>query len=233
MKDVRIYLSVVGDNHRFISVLPAAGLCPDADEYEKALQYSCKLTAPGVEKARPQVELWLKTEGTEIFVWSKERHEAVQVDSYDADKIESLLNGTPADAGPGVKVEDFMSAVRSKSSEITQSAMDTASSAGPYEKTEWEAPEDAAMTAPLDSPRKQEEPAKEEDPVDHPAHYCKGGIECIDVLRQALSHEEFCGFLRGNVIKYHFRALDKGGLEDIRKAGWYQSRLEKEFGSAQ
>ena len=56
--------------------------------------------------------------------------------------------------------------------------------------------------------------------VDHPAHYNKhpSGIECIDVVE----HMNFC---LGNVIKYVWRAGEKGAaLEDLKKARWYLER---------
>ena len=58
------------------------------------------------------------------------------------------------------------------------------------------------------------------DAVDHPSHYTSvvPGIECIEVT-------EHFGFLRGNAIKYLWRAGAKGdALEDLRKARWYVDR---------
>jgi hypothetical protein len=66
------------------------------------------------------------------------------------------------------------------------------------------------------------------DPVNHPAHYTSGSIECIDAIEAALSREEFIGFLRGQVIKYTWRCNLKGSpLIDNEKAAWYQKRLIK------
>jgi hypothetical protein len=63
--------------------------------------------------------------------------------------------------------------------------------------------------------------------VDHPEHY--GGAdntyEVIKVLEAWLTVEEFAGFLKGNIIKYNARANKKNGLEDLRKAQWYQDYL--------
>lgn len=60
------------------------------------------------------------------------------------------------------------------------------------------------------------------DPVDHPAHYTQGGIECIDALEAALGVDGVKAFCRGNAIKYLWRAGAKGSLiEDLRKAVWY------------
>ncbi len=69
------------------------------------------------------------------------------------------------------------------------------------------------------------------DAVNHPGHYTAGGIECIEALKAALTPEEFRGFLKGNAMKYLWRSNLKGApLEDVRKAGWYRDRLEKEMG---
>jgi hypothetical protein len=52
-------------------------------------------------------------------------------------------------------------------------------------------------------------------------HYRKGSIECIDAIRAALTPEEFRGFCKGNVLKYAFRELYKGGDDDLRKCADY------------
>ena len=63
--------------------------------------------------------------------------------------------------------------------------------------------------------------------VDHPAHY--GGkddpFEVIKVLEAWLTHEEFIGALKFNIIKYQARARYKNGLEDHEKADWYSRYL--------
>lgn len=66
------------------------------------------------------------------------------------------------------------------------------------------------------------------DNVNKPAHYTGGSIECIDALKAAMGDEQYKGFLRGNVIKYTWRYEHKGGVEDLRKAQWYLSRLIRE-----
>ena len=63
------------------------------------------------------------------------------------------------------------------------------------------------------------------DNVEHPSHYCRGGIECIDAIEASLGKDEFTGFLRGNIIKYVWRYRDKNGLEDLKKAQWYLNKL--------
>lgn len=64
------------------------------------------------------------------------------------------------------------------------------------------------------------------DMVNHPDHYNKGGIETIDLIKMALSEEEFQGYLKGNVLKYKFRAPYKGQEdEDHSKAKVYYDWL--------
>ena len=62
-----------------------------------------------------------------------------------------------------------------------------------------------------------------DDPVNHPAHYKKGGIEVIDFIEA-----KRLGYHLGNVVKYISRAYHKGGMEDLLKAQWYLNRaIEK------
>jgi hypothetical protein len=64
------------------------------------------------------------------------------------------------------------------------------------------------------------------DNVNNPAHYGQGKIECIEYIEDFLSEDEYIGYLRGNIAKYNHRWRYKGGLEDVRKAIWYSTRLE-------
>lgn len=67
------------------------------------------------------------------------------------------------------------------------------------------------------------------DPVNHPAHYKDRvpGVECIEVT-------EHFNFLRGNAIKYLWRAGLKGDeIEDLEKAQWYISREIEKLKEAQ
>lgn len=66
------------------------------------------------------------------------------------------------------------------------------------------------------------------DPVQHPAHYTRGGIECIDAIEAAItgSTEPVDAFLTGQVIKYVWRhGLKEKPLEDLQKARWYLDRM--------
>jgi hypothetical protein len=64
------------------------------------------------------------------------------------------------------------------------------------------------------------------DNVHRPVHYNTGDIECIDAIQASMSHLEFCGYLKGNALKYQWRYRYKGKmLEDLRKAMWYLAKL--------
>ena len=62
------------------------------------------------------------------------------------------------------------------------------------------------------------------DPVNNPAHYTQGGIECIDAMTAAFGEERVADFCIANAFKYLWRHMNKNGLEDIRKAEWYLRR---------
>lgn len=60
------------------------------------------------------------------------------------------------------------------------------------------------------------------DAVNHPAHYTRGGLECITVI-EALN----LPFHLGNTLKYIWRAGHKDDaliLQDLKKAQWYLNR---------
>lgn len=68
------------------------------------------------------------------------------------------------------------------------------------------------------------------DKVNSPKHYKLRGldIEAIDVIRGALTEDEFRGFCKGNVLKYTIREGHKNGDEDLKKAKKYLDFLEKD-----
>lgn len=68
------------------------------------------------------------------------------------------------------------------------------------------------------------------DNVNAPDHYKLRGldIEAIDVIRGALTEDEFRGFCKGNVLKYTIREGHKNGDEDLKKAKKYLDFLEKD-----
>tara|TARA_R100001460_G_scaffold30628_3_gene60439 strand:- start:2533 stop:3039 length:507 start_codon:yes stop_codon:yes gene_type:complete len=63
------------------------------------------------------------------------------------------------------------------------------------------------------------------DNVNHPSHYNDGGLECIEAIEAQLTPEEYRGYLKGNVAKYVWREKHKGGIESLKKAQWYLTRL--------
>lgn len=64
------------------------------------------------------------------------------------------------------------------------------------------------------------------DNVNHPAHYTRTGIECIDAIEAAVCDLNGTdAFLTGQVIKYVWRWKWKNGAEDLNKARWYLDRL--------
>ena len=63
-----------------------------------------------------------------------------------------------------------------------------------------------------------------EDMVNHPPHYNKAGIECIDAIK-AMTDDGFEYYLQGNIMKYLWRYRYKNGAEDLKKAQWYLTEL--------
>lgn len=62
-----------------------------------------------------------------------------------------------------------------------------------------------------------------------PEHYKQGGVEVIDIIRQATDGADgFEGLCLGNVIKYVMRYRHKNGVEDLRKAAVYLEWLIEE-----
>jgi hypothetical protein len=79
-------------------------------------------------------------------------------------------------------------------------------------------------------PRKSESSPTPAPDLVNPAHYKpEGGVECIEVIKQTLTRDQFIGYLAGNNQKYIFRWQQKGGLDDLRKANWYLDRLIQEI----
>ena len=75
------------------------------------------------------------------------------------------------------------------------------------------------------------------DNVNHPKHYCKGGVESIAFVKAAVSNlSGFEAVCVANIIKYMWRYKEKNGLEDVMKAGkyleWLQEEVEKNANKA-
>ena len=59
------------------------------------------------------------------------------------------------------------------------------------------------------------------------SHYKDMGIQPWAVMEAVLTHEEFRGFLKGNVIKYAMRQGKKTNSDDANKAKHYKMKLEE------
>ena len=71
---------------------------------------------------------------------------------------------------------------------------------------------------------RQKEPKP--DMVNHPPHYTKGGIECIDAIEAAVAGLEGPeAVYTAHALRYTWRWKHKNGLEDVEKAIWYLQRL--------
>lgn len=67
---------------------------------------------------------------------------------------------------------------------------------------------------------------KADERVNHPAHYTRGNIETIEIIKE-ITGERYGGYLVGNIIKYISRYKFKNGVEDLKKARWYMEELIK------
>lgn len=68
------------------------------------------------------------------------------------------------------------------------------------------------------------------DEINNPKRYdlFPDGMQAIDVIRAALTQEEFSGYCKGNFLKYRLRAGEKGdALKCLGKAEWYRSELRE------
>ena len=62
-------------------------------------------------------------------------------------------------------------------------------------------------------------------------HYKDMPIQPWAVMESVLTHDEFIGFLKGNVVKYSMRAGRKEGSDDAGKAKHYMEKLNEMQGS--
>lgn len=63
-----------------------------------------------------------------------------------------------------------------------------------------------------------------EDVVNHPSHYASSSIECIDAMIAAYGKEAVMHFCQCNAFKYQWRFNKKNGVEDLKKAEWYNNK---------
>lgn len=69
------------------------------------------------------------------------------------------------------------------------------------------------------------------DPVNSPAHYNQGGIECIEAITAMTSTMQGeAAYMAGNILKYLWRHEYKNGMEDLKKAQWYLNKLIEVYG---
>ena len=62
--------------------------------------------------------------------------------------------------------------------------------------------------------------------VNHPNHY-NSGMECIDEMLMIFGEEAVAHFCLCNAWKYRYRAVAKGGQEDIDKSHWYIAKYKE------
>ncbi len=65
------------------------------------------------------------------------------------------------------------------------------------------------------------------DPVSKPEHYTNTKVECIDAMIDVYGVEAVKSFCLCNAFKYHWRAKDKNGEEDLQKADWYMMKYKE------
>ena len=64
--------------------------------------------------------------------------------------------------------------------------------------------------------------------VNNPPHYNRKNIEAICAIEASMEPEEFCGYLKGNILKYLWRYNYKGTpLQDLEKSEYYLKLLIK------
>ena len=69
------------------------------------------------------------------------------------------------------------------------------------------------------------------DMINHPSHYnAPGRKECIVEMEEKFGIEKVKAFCELNAYKYRYRAEMKNGAEDIKKAEWYESKLQEYAG---
>lgn len=68
------------------------------------------------------------------------------------------------------------------------------------------------------------------DLVNHPPHYNQGNIECIDAIKSAcVGLDGYEGYLTGSVMKYMWRWKHKNGVQDLKKANWFLTKLIEQY----
>ena len=66
------------------------------------------------------------------------------------------------------------------------------------------------------------------DNVNHPQHYCRAGaMQCIDEMILIFGKEAVKHFCLCNAWKYRARAINKNGVEDLKKSDWYIAKYKE------
>ena len=60
---------------------------------------------------------------------------------------------------------------------------------------------------------------------DMPPPFKSTNLECFEAMVSMLTIDEVRGYLRGNSFKYRWRYNTKNGIEDLKKAQWYEDKL--------
>jgi hypothetical protein len=58
-------------------------------------------------------------------------------------------------------------------------------------------------------------------------HYKEMAVQPWAIMQAVLPHDEFVGYLKGNIIKYSLRAGRKEGSDDAGKAKHYMQKLKE------
>lgn len=81
--------------------------------------------------------------------------------------------------------------------------------------------------APMKAKVRRIEKSQDHDAVNHPSHYTSGGFECIDAMESAFGKEAVYWFCVCNAFKYVWRHNKKNGVEDLKKAQWYENKAKE------
>lgn len=61
--------------------------------------------------------------------------------------------------------------------------------------------------------------------ADMPPPFDANNLECFEAMISSMNIDEIRGYLRGNSFKYRWRYSSKNGIEDLKKAAWYENKL--------
>lgn len=123
----------------------------------------------------------------------------------------------------------LLSAVRERRVSDVYSFSEKDCSQGRFIRKFKQVPPQIIMTDNQETLLAEQAAAAREAAIKHPKHYnlfADDSLEAIDAIRILLTPEEFKGYLKGNILKYRFRAGGKDDiLQDIGKAKEYNVML--------